>query len=87
MKLIIAILRDADTEPVTKALTAANYRVTRTSSTGGLLRRGVSTLLIGVENDRVDSAIELMRGNCTPPADDGKKLTIFVVPVEKFEQL
>lgn len=87
MKLIICILRDSDTDNVTQALTSASFRVTRTASTGGLLRRGVTTLLIGVEDNQVDTAIQLMCGNCTPPTASGKRMTVFVVPVERFEQV
>jgi uncharacterized protein YaaQ len=87
MKLIIAVVRDMDADGVTQALTTAGFRVTRTSSTGGLLRRGVSTLLIGVEDAQVDTAIEVMKKECTPPSEGGKRATVFVVPVEKFEQV
>jgi uncharacterized protein YaaQ len=87
MKLIIAIVRDMDADPVTRALTTANFRVTRTSSTGGLLRRGVTTLLIGVEDSQVESAIQLMRKECAPAVEGEKRATLFVVPVERFEQV
>jgi uncharacterized protein YaaQ len=87
MKLIIAIVRDVDADPVTQALTTANFRVTRTSSTGGLLRRGVTTLLIGVEDERVDAAFQMLRKACAPAAEGEKRATVFVVPVEKFEQV
>ena len=87
MKLIIAIVRDLDADGITQALTSANFRVTRTSSTGGLLRRGVTTLLIGVEDVQLDGAIELIKKECPPLPEGGKRATIFVVPVEKFEQV
>ncbi len=87
MKLIIAIIRDADADSVTQALTNANFRVTRTASTGGLLRRGVTTLLIGVEADRVEAAIQVMKKECTPAAEGEKRATVFVVPVERYEQV
>ena len=87
MKLIFAILRDHDADPVTQSLTAANFRVTRVASTGGLLRRGTTTLLIGVDDDKVDAAIEVMCGKCSPPAEGEKRLTVFVVPVERFTQV
>lgn len=87
MKLIIAILRDADADPVTQALTAARFRVTRVASTGGLLRRGVTTLLIGVEDPQVEAAIAVLRQTCAPAAEGEKRATVFVVPVEHFEQL
>jgi uncharacterized protein YaaQ len=87
MKLIIAIIRDMDADPVTRALTSANFRVTRTASTGGLLRRGVTTLLIGVEDEKVDAAFNMLHENCTPAAAGEKRATVFVVPVEKFDQI
>ena len=45
MKMIIAIVKDHDADPVTQALTNENFRVTRIASTGGFLRSGVATLL------------------------------------------
>ena len=35
MKLIIAIIRDIDNDPVSQNLIAAGFRVTRIASTGG----------------------------------------------------
>lgn len=84
MKLMIAILRDSDADPITRALTGANFRITRIASTGGLLRRGVTTLLIGVEDDQVDAAIDLMRASAGPAAEGERRATIFVVGVENF---
>jgi len=87
MKLVIAILRDTDSDVVTQVLTSQDFRVTRIASTGGLLRRGVATLLVGVEDDRVDAAIQLLRQNTTPSSEGHKRATIFVVPVEKHIQV
>ena len=56
MKMIILILKDNDSDAVTQALTSAQYRVTRVASTGGFLRSGVVTLLLGVRDERVDPA-------------------------------
>ncbi len=85
MKLIIAIVRDADLEGVSKTLTTSNYRVTLIASTGGFLRRGSTTLLIGVEDQQVSDALELIRKNVSknsePQANHG---TIFVIPVEQY---
>ena len=52
-RLVITILREASGEDVLQALLDANFRVTRIASTGGFMRRGNSTLLIGVEKDQV----------------------------------
>jgi uncharacterized protein YaaQ len=87
-RLIIAILRDADGEDVLQALLEAEFRVTRIASTGGFLRRGNSTLLIGVKKDRVETAIQIIRDRSVPTIDPGlKRATIFVLKVDQFEQL
>lgn len=88
MKLIITILRDSDNEPVSQALVAGGFRVTRIASTGGFLRRGSSTLLIGVADDKVEDAIEVIRNSSSPSVEPGaKKATLFVINVENFVQV
>jgi uncharacterized protein YaaQ len=85
MKMIIAILRDVDNDPVSHGLTSANFRVTTLASTGGFLRRGQTTLLIGTDDDQVDSAVSIIKASCTPPAEPGlKRGTIFVLRVDDF---
>ena len=87
MKMIIAILRDVDSDPVTRALTAGKFRVTRIASTGGLLRRGVTTLLVGVDDEKVNAAIQVLKAMCSPAPEGEKRATVFVVTVERFEQV
>jgi uncharacterized protein YaaQ len=88
MKLIVAIIRDSDNEPVSQALIGSGFRVTRVASTGGFLRRGSTTLMIGVAEERVDEAIEIMRNTTVPPVEPGmKRATLFVLQVENFTQL
>jgi uncharacterized protein YaaQ len=87
MKMIIAILRDVDSDAVTRALTAGKFRVTRIASTGGLLRRGVTTLLVGVDDGKVEAAIQVIKETCSPAPEGEKRAHVFVVPVEKFEQV
>jgi uncharacterized protein YaaQ len=87
MKLILAIVRDSDADSVTQGLTSASFRVTRVASTGGLLRRGMTTLLIGLDAGQVDAAIQVLRQTCTPAAEGEKRATLFVVPVDRFEQI
>lgn len=87
MKLIIAILQDSDTDKVTQALTSENYRITRIASTGGWLRRGVVTLLIGLEDEHVEAAIQIMRANTAPSDGEAARVTLFVVPVENYTQI
>jgi uncharacterized protein YaaQ len=87
MKLVIAILKDDDTEAVVQALTAQDFRATRVASTGGFFHKGSTTLLIGVDEKRVDDAIQVIGKHATATEEDGKRATVFVVPVNRFEQL
>lgn len=88
MKLIIVILRDSDSEPVSQALVRDSYRVTHIASTGGFLRRGSSTLMIGTEDDRVDHAVQLIRDNLGPVTEPGvNRATLFMLDVEHFHQI
>lgn len=85
MKMIIAIVRDRDTNPVSTALTSAEFRVTHIASTGGFLKRGNSTLFIGVEDEKVDQAMEIIRTNLEPADDPAqKRATLFVLNVNHF---
>lgn len=88
MKLIIAILRDDDSEPVTLALVDAGFRVTRIASTGGFLRRGSTTLMIGVDEEMVDQAFQIVRERCSPVIETGiRRATMFVLNVDRFAQV
>ncbi len=86
MKMVILIVKDNDADAVTQALTTAEYRVTRVASTGGFLRSGVVTLLLGVDDDRVDPVIGMIRQRLSTTSTE-KRATLFVVPVERYEQV
>lgn len=87
MKLIIAILRDVDAGPVIDQLVSQEYRVTRVASTGGFLRRGNVTLLIGLEAEQVDAAVDVLRQTCSPPDPGQRRATVFIVDAAHFEQV
>ncbi|MGE5224321.1 MAG: cyclic-di-AMP receptor [Omnitrophica WOR_2 bacterium] len=87
MKLMIIIIRDTDAENVVQELVNQEYRVTRMASTGGFLRRGNITLLVGVENEKVDHVIELLKKVCFPPEDNIHRATVFVSDMPYFAQI
>lgn len=87
MKLLIAIIRDTDDAAVINNLVTQKYRVTRMASTGGFLRRGNVTLLIGVEDDQIQAVVDLLRTTCSPPDRGQHKATLFVVNTSHFEQI
>lgn len=64
MKLIIAIVQDDFSSKVIKSLTNNKYRTTKLSSTGGFLKSGNTTLLIGVEDHKVDEVVKLIEEEC-----------------------
>lgn len=64
MKLVIAIVQDDDAANVVSKLNKENFRVTKLATTGGFLRAGNTTLLVGVEEERTDEVIRIIRELC-----------------------
>lgn len=88
MKLIIVIIRDEECDKVLQTLVQEEFRVTRIASTGGFLRRGMTTLMIGVEDDKVEQAIQIVGDSCAPSSDSAmRNSTLFVLNVEEFIQV
>jgi uncharacterized protein YaaQ len=87
MKLLIVIIRAEDNENVLNALIEADFGVTHIASTGGFLRKGNATLLIATEENRVDEAMDVIRDAASPPKDNQRRATIFVVNLAAFEKL
>lgn len=86
MKMIIAIVRDADN--ISKALLDADFRVTRIASSGGFFRRGNATLMMGVKEERLEEALGLIRSLSEPTLDlTVKHTTVFVLDIDHFEQV
>ncbi|HET7521854.1 MAG TPA: cyclic-di-AMP receptor [Bacillales bacterium] len=108
MKLILAVVQDKDSSRLSNALSEMNFRSTKLASTGGFLKAGNTTFLIGTEDYRVDKAIDVIKENCksreqliSPGAPIGGNAdayvphpvevevggaTVFVLPVDRFEQ-
>ena len=64
MKMIYAIVRNDNEDDVVSQLTQHHYSVTRLSTTGGFLRKGNTTLMIGAEDEKVDEVISLIKQEC-----------------------
>ena len=60
MKLILAIVSNDDSSAVSTALTKENFSVTRLATTGGFLRAGNTTMIVGTEDDLVDHCSEII---------------------------
>lgn len=60
MKLLIAIFGNQDAPAVLTNLTKNNFRLTRLSTTGEFLKTGNTTILLGVEDEKVQAAIDII---------------------------
>jgi uncharacterized protein YaaQ len=86
-RLILAIVCSDAVEQVSRALMEQKYSVTQISSVGGFLRRGSTTLVIGVDEGRVQDVLSIMREACTPfSKPEAHAATIFVLSAEQFIQ-
>ncbi len=65
MKLIIAVVNKDDSGKLTVNLNKAGFMSTKLSTTGGFLKAGNVTFLIGVEEEKVDSCLDIMRECCS----------------------
>lgn len=66
MKLVITVIEDNDAAFLMEALVENGFQATKLASTGGFLLRGNTTLLIGVDKDRVEDVLETIRTTCAP---------------------
>lgn len=64
MKLMIAVIHNRDKNRVTDALLENHFKFTKIASTGGFLREGNTTFLMGVEEERIEDALSLIEQNC-----------------------
>lgn len=88
MKLILSILQNRDKDSVTEALSKNNIQATLLPSSGAFFKQGNVTLMVGVQDELVDTVIQLIKDNCAEPDDPNlKRATVFVIDVDRFEQV
>ena len=64
MKLAVCIIHNRDKGRVTDELVKAGFKFTVIGSTGGFLREGNSTILIGVPEEDLSSLRQVFSANC-----------------------
>lgn len=89
MKLIIAIIQDEDAGEVISHLNEAGFQVTRLSTKGGFLRSGNTTVMAGVEEEKVKTAMDIIEENskarsqfATLPSSCGAMHGFILAPIE-----
>lgn len=64
MKMIIAIVQDKDSNRLANKFIEADVRATKLSTTGGFLKAGNTTFMIGLEDERVEEVLALIKKTC-----------------------
>ncbi|MGI6037686.1 MAG: cyclic-di-AMP receptor [Limnochordia bacterium] len=76
MKLLLAIVDKSDVRSLREKLTAAGLRATILASTGGFISHGNTTILMGLNEDEVPRAMEIIKDSC----QRRKRLVTFAPP-------
>ena len=65
VKLVVAIVHNEDAGALVDALLEHEHRATRLHSSGGFLKQSNATIVVGVEDQRVEEILDIVRENCT----------------------
>ena len=65
MKLILAIVSSDDSGELISVLTKNKFSVTKLATTGGFLRAGNTTVIIGVEEEKVEDVFSIIKSTCS----------------------
>ena len=84
MKLVIAIVHNEDAGSLVDGLLAAEFRTTRLHSSGGFLKESNATIVVGVEDDRVEAALAIVREHCTARTQTVNPMPPIMEPGEFF---
>jgi len=64
MKLIFAIVQDDDSANLVETMNEDGFRVTKLATTGGFLKEGNTTLIIGVDDEKVNHVLAKIEEVC-----------------------
>ena len=84
MKLVVAIVHSEDAGGLVEALLRKDYRATRLHSSGGFLKESNATIILGVDDARVDEVLGIVRVQCTPRTQALQPMPPIMEPGEFF---
>jgi uncharacterized protein YaaQ len=84
VKLLVAIVHNEDAAALVDALLEREYRTTRLHSSGGFLKQSNATIVLGVEDDKVEEVMAIVRENCTERTQVVNPLPPIMEPGEFF---
>lgn len=65
MKMVLAIINYDDAQEVMDSLTQAGFSITKLATTDGFLKAGNVTVLIGLDEQRLDECFAVIRAHCS----------------------
>ncbi|MBQ7116419.1 MAG: cyclic-di-AMP receptor [Clostridia bacterium] len=65
MKLVIGIINSDDANDLLSEITKASFQATKLSTSGGFLKMGNVTVLVGVEDEKVDEVVGIFKNCCS----------------------
>ena len=65
MKLVLAVVQDKNVNSLQEGLSEKEFKTPNLASSGGFLKEGNTTLMIGCEDDQGEVALEISRDNCS----------------------
>ncbi len=80
MKLILATTRDENASQLIDRLIEHEFRATRINSVGGFLKKGNSTIVVGIDDEFVDDILRLIRESATPA-------NVYVINLARYERI
>jgi len=84
VKLVVAIVHHEDAGSLVDALLEREYRATRLQSSGGFLKQSNATIMVGVEDDKVDEVMDVVRETCTSRTEIVNPMPPIMEPGEFF---
>ena len=84
MKLVIVVVHNEDARVLIDALLAHEFRATWLHSSGGFLKQSNATILIGVDDAKVDEVVGLVRDNCRARTQTVSPIPPIMEPGEFF---
>ena len=61
MKMVLAIINYDDAQDVISSLMKAGFSITKLATTGGFLKAGNVTILVGLDESRLDECFDIIR--------------------------
>ena len=84
VKMILAVVHNEDARVLVDALLAHQYRATWLHTSGGFLKQSNATILVGVDDDKIDEVVGVVRDNCRARSQTVSPIPPIMEPGEFF---